>query len=87
MRVPLDWLAEFVDLPDDQALADRLNLGGFEDAEIETTGPDLSGVVVGRVASREQHPNADRLSLCRVDTGSGEPVDVVCGAPNVAAFQ
>jgi phenylalanyl-tRNA synthetase beta chain len=87
MRVPLDWLAEFVDLPDDQELADRLNLGGFEDAEIETTGPDLSGVVVGRVASREQHPNADRLSLCRVDTGGGEPVAVVCGAPNVAAGQ
>jgi phenylalanyl-tRNA synthetase beta chain len=77
MRVPLDWLAEFVDLPGDQELVDRLNLGGFEDAEIETTGPDLW----------EQHPNADRLSLCRVDTGSGEPVDVVCGAPNVAAGQ
>jgi phenylalanyl-tRNA synthetase beta chain len=87
MRVSLDWLAEFVDIPDGQELADRLNLGGFEDAEIEATGPDLSGVVVGHVASREQHPNADRLSLCRVDPGGGELVDVVCGAPNVAAGQ
>jgi phenylalanyl-tRNA synthetase beta chain len=87
MRVSLAWLAEFVDLPGDQELADRLNLGGFEDAEIEVTGPDLTGVVVGRVAAREQHPNADRLSLCRVELGGAEPVDVVCGAPNVAADQ
>ena len=49
MRVPLDWLAEFIELPDEQELADRLNLGGFEDAEIHVTGPDLSGVVVGHV--------------------------------------
>jgi phenylalanyl-tRNA synthetase beta chain len=87
MRVPLDWLAEFVELPGDQELVDRLNLGGFEDAEIEATGPDLSDVIVGQVASREQHPNADRLSLCRVELGSGEPVGIVCGAPNVAAGQ
>jgi phenylalanyl-tRNA synthetase beta chain len=87
MRVPLDWLAEFIELPDEQELVDRLNLGGFEDAEIDVTGPDLSGVVVGHVVSREPHPSADRLSLCRVDTGAGDPVDVVCGAPNVAAGQ
>jgi len=87
MRVLLDWLAEFVELPGDQELVDRLNLGGFEDAEIEATGPDLSDVIVGHVASREQHPNADRLSLCRVELGGGEPVDMVCGAPNVAAGQ
>jgi phenylalanyl-tRNA synthetase beta chain len=87
MRVPLDWLSEFVEVPGDRELVDRLNLGGFEDAEIEATGPDLSGVVVGHVASREQHPNADRLSLCRVDPGGSELVDVVCGAPNVGAGQ
>jgi phenylalanyl-tRNA synthetase beta chain len=87
MRFSLAWLAEFVDLPGDQELADRLNLGGFEDAEVEAIGPDLSDVVVGHVVAKAQHPNADRLSLCRVDAGGAEPVEVVCGAPNVAAGQ
>jgi phenylalanyl-tRNA synthetase beta chain len=87
MRVPLDWLAEWIDLPSDEELAERLNLGGFEDAEIETSGPDLSAVVVGHVDECGPHPNADRLSFCKVDTGSGELVEVVCGAPNVAQGQ
>ncbi len=87
MRVPLAWLAEFTDLPDDDALTERLDLGGFEDTAIEATGPDLGAIVVGHVVERGRHPNADRLSLCRVDTGEGDPVEVVCGAPNVAQGQ
>src|SRR5262249_27263021 len=88
MRLPLSWLAEFIDLPDDRALADRLAMdGGFEDVIVEATGPDLSSIVVGHVLSREQHPNADRLSVCRVDVGDGAPRAIVCGAPNVAAGQ
>ena len=51
-------------------------------------GPDLSAIVVGRVLERcERHPNADRLSVCRVDVGDGAPRTIVCGAPNVAAGQ
>ena len=87
MRLALDWLAEWIDLPKAQELAHRLDMGGFEDSVVEETGPDLSGVRVGHVISREQHPNADRLSVCRVDLGEGDPVEIVCGAPNVAAEQ
>lgn len=87
MRVPLRWLAEWIELPPEAELLARLTQGGLEVEGVERVGPDLSGVRVGLVASREQHPNADRLSLCRVDLGAGEPVEIVCGAPNVAAGQ
>ncbi|MEM7411026.1 MAG: phenylalanine--tRNA ligase subunit beta [Myxococcota bacterium] len=87
MRLPLSWLSEFVDLPDDKTLEDKLNMSGFEDAFVEDTGPDLSGVVVGRVEAREAHPNAERLSVCSVDVGDGTLRAIVCGAPNVAADQ
>ena len=87
MRLPLEWLAEWIDLPPLQELEDRLNLGGFEDAVVEEVGSDLSGVRVGRVLERAPHPNADRLSLCRVDLGEGKPLEIVCGAPNVAGGQ
>lgn len=87
MRVPLRWLAEFVDVPAADAIAAALTQGGLEVESILRLGPDLSGVRVGHVLARAQHPNADRLSLCRVDIGSGEPVEIVCGAPNVAAGQ
>jgi phenylalanyl-tRNA synthetase beta chain len=87
MRLALSWLAEFVDLPDDRELAERLEMSGFEDVVVETSGPDLAGIVVGRVEAREKHPDADRLSVCRVDVGDGTPRTIVCGAQNVAADQ
>ena len=87
MRLPLSWLAEFVDLPGDRALADRLNMAGFEDVLVEQTGPDVSRIVVGHVLARDPHPNADRLTVCRVDVGDGAERTVVCGAANVAAGQ
>jgi phenylalanyl-tRNA synthetase beta chain len=87
MRVALGWLAEYVDVPAVDVLADRLTTAGIEIEGIERTGPDLSGVRVGHVVSREKHPDADKLSLCRVDVGTGEPLEIVCGAPNVAAGQ
>jgi len=87
MRVPLRWLAEWIDLPPEAELLARLTQGGLEVEGVERVGPDLSGVRVGLVVTRDKHPNADRLSLCRVDLGGGEPVEIVCGAPNVAAGQ
>jgi phenylalanyl-tRNA synthetase beta chain len=87
MRVPLRWLAEFADVPDAAALAAALTQGGLEVESTLHIGPDLSGVRVGHVLERAQHPNADRLSVCKVDLGGGEPVEIVCGAPNVAAGQ
>jgi phenylalanyl-tRNA synthetase beta chain len=88
MRVPLRWLAEWIDLPAPaEEIAARLTGGGLEVDAIERIGPDLSGLRIGLVVEREKHPNADRLSLCRVDVGSGDALDIVCGAPNVAAGQ
>jgi phenylalanyl-tRNA synthetase beta chain len=88
MRVPLGWLSEWIELPSSlDALVDRLTAAGLEVEEILRTGPDLSGVRVGHVLERAPHPDADRLSLCRVDLGDGEPLEIVCGAPNVAAGQ
>ncbi|NRA08086.1 MAG: phenylalanine--tRNA ligase subunit beta [Myxococcales bacterium] len=87
MRLSLDWLAEFVDLPALSDLTERLEMSGFEDVFVEATGPDLSAIRVGRVETCEPHPDADRLRLCGVDVGQGERHPIVCGAPNVAAGQ
>jgi len=88
MRVPLGWLAEWIALPPSvDELVERLTAAGLEVEEILRTGPDLSGVRVGHVVACSRHPDADRLSVCRVDLGAGEPLEIVCGAPNVAAGQ
>jgi phenylalanyl-tRNA synthetase beta chain len=87
MRVSLEWLGEFIDLPPDGQLTERLEMGGFEDVAVEQLGPDLSAIRVGRVVRCSQHPNADKLSLCSVDVGEEAPRQIVCGAPNVAAGQ
>jgi phenylalanyl-tRNA synthetase beta chain len=69
-------------------LAERLAMTGTEVERVTKVGPPSGeGFVVGRVLEREKHPGADRLSVCRVDTGDGEPRTIVCGAPNVAAGQ
>ena len=72
MRVPLAWLADYVDLPlSPAALAEELTLRGMEVAAIEVTGADWTDVVVGRVLDVARHPNADTLWLTRVDVGAG----------------
>jgi phenylalanyl-tRNA synthetase beta chain len=88
MRVPYSWLREYCDPGiDPAALADRLVMTGTEVERLDTVGPPAGeGFVTGKVLEREQHPNADRLSVCRVDTGDGERT-IVCGAPNVDAGQ
>ncbi len=85
MRVPENWLRSMVNPPmATQALADTLTMAGLEVEEVEALAPEFSGVVVARVLSTEKHPDADRLRVCRVDTGAGgEPLQIVCGAPNV----
>ncbi len=87
MRVPLSWLSELVDwaLPAEE-LAHRLTMAGLEVGAVERIGGTWERCSVGRVVAVAPHPNADRLSLCTVDTGD-EQVRVVCGAPNVAAGQ
>jgi phenylalanyl-tRNA synthetase beta chain len=88
MRVPLTWLRDYVDIALSPAdLAERLTLRGMEVSGIETTGADWTDVVVGRLLSVEQHPNADKLTLTSVDVGEGEPLQIVCGATNIAPGQ
>ncbi len=84
MKVSLNWLREYVDYdgtPD--ALAELLTMAGVEVEHIETRGLSLDKVVVAQILSREPHPNADRLGVCKVDDGSGQPPrQIVCGATN-----
>lgn len=92
MRVPVSWLRELItfELPL-ETLAERLTAAGLAVDAIEQVGADLTAVRVGHVVERAAHPNADRLSLCRVDLGAaaggGALLEIVCGAPNVAAGQ
>ncbi|WP_338462317.1 phenylalanine--tRNA ligase subunit beta [Synechococcus elongatus IITB7] len=86
MRISLNWLRELVQVDlEPEVLAEKLTLAGFEVEEIEDRRTWAAGVVVGRVLQREQHPNADRLSVCQVEIGQAEPVTIVCGASNVRA--
>ncbi len=88
MRVPLSWLREFVDVDlTPEALAVRLTLLGMEVKGIERWGSAWRNVVVGELLAVDRHPRADRLSLTRVDVGDGEPLEIVCGATNIAAGQ
>ncbi|MGZ4294216.1 MAG: phenylalanine--tRNA ligase subunit beta, partial [Solirubrobacteraceae bacterium] len=89
MRVPVHWLHEYcAPALDAFALAERLAMTGTEVERVERHGvTELEHFVVGKVLQAEQHPDADRLRVCLVDTGDGEPSQIVCGAPNVAAGQ
>ncbi|MBM4300707.1 MAG: phenylalanine--tRNA ligase subunit beta [Deltaproteobacteria bacterium] len=83
MRLSLNWLNDFVDLTiEAQALADRLTMAGLEVEALEEVPPGFAGVVVGQVLNVERHPQADRLQVAEVTTGS-QTYRVVCGAPNV----
>jgi phenylalanyl-tRNA synthetase beta chain len=83
MKFSLNWLREFVELPNDTApLADLLTLAGVEIESIETRGADFAQVVVAQITASAPHPNADRLSVCQVDDGSGQTRQIVCGAKN-----
>ncbi|MBW8059254.1 MAG: phenylalanine--tRNA ligase subunit beta [Solirubrobacterales bacterium] len=89
MRVPYTWLRELCDPGiGPEELAERLAMTGTEVERVATVGPpSAEGFVVGKVLAAEPHPDADRLSVCAVDTGEEEERTIVCGAPNVAAGQ
>ncbi len=86
MQFPESWLRTMVDpaLTTD-ALAHLLTMSGVEVETVAPVAPAFSGVVVAQVRGVRKHPGADRLTVCTVDAGAGQPLEVVCGAPNVAA--
>ncbi|MEN9239774.1 MAG: phenylalanine--tRNA ligase subunit beta [Thermostichales cyanobacterium SZTDM-1c_bins_54] len=87
MRIPLSWLGELVEIGDlsPEALAESLTLAGFEVEDIEDRRTWADGVVVGEIISAAPHPNANKLQVCQVDLGTGDPVTIVCGAANARA--
>lgn len=91
MKVSYNWIRDFIKIPESiDTHTDLLTSLGLEVEGIEpfeSVKGSLEGIVVGHVLSCEQHPNADKLKLTKVDLGTGEPVQIVCGAPNVAAGQ
>src|SRR6516165_6039327 len=86
MKFTLAWLKEHLDTDAPlAAIVDKLSMIGLEVESVADRGKMLAPFTIARVISAEQHPNADRLRVCMVDTGAGDPVQVVCGAPNARA--
>ncbi len=86
MLIPESWLRSMVNpsMTTDE-LAHLLTMAGLEVESLRPVAPPFSGIVVGEVLTVGKHPNADKLSLCSVSIGRGEPLQIVCGAPNVRA--
>src|SRR6476659_7176066 len=83
MKFTLAWLKEHLDTEQPlSAIVDKLTMIGLEVESVTDREKLLAPFTIASVISAEQHPNADRLRVCMVDTGAGDPVQVVCGAPN-----
>ena len=82
MRISVRWLAEYVDVPEAEELAERLTLAGLEVERIERPGDALAGIVVAQIKESNPHPNAEKLSVTRVDVGGRSLLQIVCGAKN-----
>ena len=83
MKFSVNWLREFVDLPNNpEEIADLLTRAGIEIKKIEARGANINNVIVSQITASSRHPNADRLTVCEVDDGSGAKRQIVCGATN-----
>ena len=83
MKFSVNWLREFVDLPKNpEEIAELLTRAGIETKNIETRGANIDKVIVSQITASSRHPNADRLTICEVDDGSGTRRQIVCGATN-----
>ena len=86
MKFSVNWLREFVDLPKNpEEIAELLTRAGIEIKKIETRGANVDKVIVSQITASSRHPNADRLTVCEVDDGSGSKRQIVCGATNYKA--
>ena len=83
MQFPESWLRQFCNPPlSTEQLADTLTMAGLEVEELRPVAPPFTSIVVAEIKEAEQHPDADRLRVCKVDAGTGELLQIVCGAPN-----
>ena len=88
MKISTKWLAQYVNLPETPVeLAQRESVTGIEVDEIIQPAAGLKKLVVGQITKLTAHPNSDHLNICQVDVGTDEPLQIICGAPNVAAGQ
>ncbi|HDC3148738.1 TPA: phenylalanine--tRNA ligase subunit beta [Staphylococcus aureus] len=88
MLISNEWLKEYVTIDDSVSdLAERITRTGIDVDDLIDYTKDIKNLVVGFVKSKEKHPDADKLNVCQVDIGEDEPVQIVCGAPNVDAGQ
>lgn len=89
MLLSKKWLNQYIDVSDlsGEALGDLITKNGIEVESVTKRGEGLSGLVVGRILSCEKHPEADKLNVTKVDIGECDPVQIVCGAPNVREGQ
>ena len=85
MKLPMSWLSDYMDISNisPKAYADRLTMTGSKVEGVEYLGGELDKVVAGKVLTCEPHPDSDHLHVCTVDAGTGEELQIVCGAPNV----
>lgn len=85
MLVPIEWLNDYtkINVGVDE-FCDKMIMSGSNLETVEYFGENFDKVVVGKVIKKEKHPDADKLSVCMVDVGGSEPLQIVCGAPNVS---
>ncbi len=89
MDLPMSWLSDYTDISGvtPKEYSDKMTMSGSKVEGVENLGKDIDKVVVGKVLECEMHPDSDHLHVCMVDVGEGEPIQIVCGAPNVAVGQ
>lgn len=89
MNLPMSWLSDYTDMNgiSPKEYADRMTMSGSKVECVENLGAEIDKVVVGEVLTCEMHPDSDHLHVCSVNVGEDEPIQIVCGAPNVAAGQ
>lgn len=84
MKISLNWLKRYVDIDVPvEELCDKMIMSGFEVESIEDLSASMSNVVAARILKLEKHPDADKLQICQMDVGTGEPVQIITGADNV----
>ena len=90
MKISLNWIKEYISVPETEsidALQDKMVSTGLDIEGVENESDKLKNFVVGEVLEKIKHPDADKLSLCKVNAGGEENLSIVCGAPNVDAGQ